>query len=175
MQCVNHRDDDVAKQTVTVRLEQEDLDYLSAVDIQGAGNFSEKIRALLAEARAQREGVNDPAAAHDFARRIFSRVDREIHAAEIRAGTRSELMHRMLAWLPEVTAYVLATDDRDDESPCSRQRLGRIELGLMERVSSLVDSAQQLSQAGFRGCYDPAALAQQAGSGLESGPDAHAS
>ncbi|MCA1778572.1 MAG: hypothetical protein LC637_04095 [Xanthomonadaceae bacterium] len=53
----------MAKQTVTLRLEQEDLDYLSAVDIQGAGNFSEKIRALLAEARAQREGVNDPAAA----------------------------------------------------------------------------------------------------------------
>ena len=67
------------------------------------------------------------------------------------------------------------SDERDDESPCGRQRLGRIELGLMERVSSLVDSAQQLSQARFRGCYDPAALAQRVGSGLESGPDAHGS
>jgi len=159
----------VAKQTVTLRLEQEDLDYLSAVDIQGAGNFSEKIRALLAEARAQREGVNDPAAAHDFARRIFARVDREIHTAEIKAGIRSELMHRMLAWLPEVTAYMLATDG-DDEKSSHRQRLGNIELGLMERVLSLVDSTQQMSRAGFRGCYDPDALMQRAAGRLESGP-----
>ena len=53
----------VAKQTITVRLDEEDLSYLAGLDVAGATNLSEKIRALLGDARRQREGLADAGAA----------------------------------------------------------------------------------------------------------------
>jgi hypothetical protein len=157
----------VAKQTVTLRLDEDDLTYLSQVEISGAGNLSEKIRALLAEARAQREGCEDFAAAHDFSRRLFARIEREIHAAEMESDVRSEFVHRTLAWLPEVTAYVLSAR-RSEERVESRQNLERFELGLAERVFSLVDSMLQMSHAGFSGCYSSDKLVKRADFGVKS-------
>ncbi len=157
----------MAKQTVTLRLDEDDLTYLSQVEISGAGNLSEKIRALLTEARAQREGCEDFAAAHDFSRRLFARIERDIHAAEMDSDCRSEFVHRTLSWLPEVTAYVLSAQ-RSDVRVESRKNLERFELGLAERVFSLVDSMLQLSQAGFSGCYSSDKLAKRAGFGVKS-------
>jgi hypothetical protein len=152
----------VAKQTVTLRLDEDDLTYLSQVEISGAGNLSEKIRALIAEARAQREGTEDYGAAHDFARRLFSRVDRQINAAEIKAGTRSELTHRVVAWLPEATAYVLAGGQSQNTDESDLARLKSLEMGLGERTFGLVDSMLQLARADFSGCHEPKKLASRA-------------
>ncbi|MFU8832013.1 MAG: hypothetical protein ACNA7J_07645 [Wenzhouxiangella sp.] len=157
----------MAKQTVTLRLDEDDLTYLSQVEISGAGNLSEKIRALLAEARAQREGCEDFAAAHDFSRRLFARIERELHAAEMTAEMRSESVHRTLSWLPEITAFVLSAK-HDHERNGSRKQLERFELGLAERVFSLVESMLQLSHAGFSGCYSPEKLVKRAGFGVKS-------
>jgi hypothetical protein len=153
---------DVAKQTVTLRLDDDDLTYLSRVEISGAGNLSEKIRALIAEARAQREGTEDFTAAHDFARRLFARVEREINAAEVDSSTRSELIHRLMAWLPEITAYTLsACQNKGGSDDCSA-RLKDVEQGMAERVFSLVDSMLQLAGSDFSGCHAPEKLASRA-------------
>jgi len=152
----------VTKQTVTLRLDEDDLTYLSQVEISGAGNLSEKIRALINEARSQREGAEDYAAAHDFARHLFARVDRRINAAEVLAGKRSELTHRLLAWLPEAVAYALAAGPSDSSASEKSIDLAEIELGLAERTFSLVDSMVQLARAGFPGCLEPQKAGQRA-------------
>jgi hypothetical protein len=99
----------MAKQTVTLRLDEDDLTYLSQTEIAGAANFSEKIRALLAQARQLREGMENFASAHEFARDLFARAERAVSSQEIETGLRSELIHRVLAWLPEITALVLSS------------------------------------------------------------------
>lgn len=150
------------KQTVTLRLDEDDLTYLSQVEIAGAGNLSEKIRALINEARAQRDGTENYAAAHDFSRRLFARIDRQINAAEVNAQMRSELTHRLLAWLPEAVAYTLsACHQQGDQADCEKQ-LTAIEQGLGDRAFSLVDSMLQMAQADFSGCLGGEKLASRA-------------
>lgn len=152
----------MAKQTITLRLDEDDLTYLAGIEVPGASNLSEKIRGLLAEARAQREGLGDYGAAYDFSRRLFGQPERYIRDTEVREAVRSELIARVLSWLPDTTAFVLSAACADS----SREGLKRFEQGLGERSLGLVDSVLQLAQAGFPGCYSPDALEARARSAL---------
>lgn len=158
----------MAKQTVTIRLDEDDLTYLSSMELAGASNLSEKIRALLAEARAQREGMQNPRLAYDLTRRLFAGPERDIRAAEMQAQIRSELIARLLSWLPDVSAALLSGTASlpDGETRGLDEQLRRLERALGERALSLVDSMLQLSAAGFPGCYEPAALTQRSTSAL---------
>lgn len=153
----------MAKQTITIRLDEDDLTYLSSVELPGAVNLSEKIRALLADARAQREGMHDAALAYDFTRRLFADSERGVRAAELQAQMRSELVARMLAWLPDATAIALSAADLAASGNRERaERLKTLERQLGERAIGLLDGLLQMSLAGFPGCYEPEALARRA-------------
>ena len=153
----------MAKQTITIRLDEDDLTYLSSVELPGAVNLSEKIRALLADARAQREGMQDATLAYDFTRRLFAGPERGVRTAELQAQMRSELVARLLAWLPDTSAIALAAADLASNSPRDRaERLKTLERQLGERAIGLLDWLLQMSLAGFPGCYDPEALARRA-------------
>lgn len=157
----------MAKQTITLRLDEDDLAYLAQVEVPGASNLSEKIRGLLAEARAQREGLGDFGAAYDFSRRLFGQPERCVRDAEVHEQVRSEVISRVLAWLPEATAFVLSVACADT----SRAGLRRLEHGLGERTLGLVDSMLQLARAGFPGCYDGDWLSARAHSALRTATD----
>ena len=167
----------MAKQTVTLRLDEDDLTYLAGIDVPGAANLSEKIRALLADARAQRDGLGDFGAAYDFTRRLFTAPERCVRDAEVRTQVRSELIARVLAWLPDTAAFVLSgACPRAPRGKDDVEHLRRLEHGLGERVLALVDSMLQLAHAGFPGCYDPGILAQRSRSAVNmSAPAAPAS
>ena len=159
----------MAKQTITIRLDEDDLTYLSSVELTGAVNLSEKIRALLAEARAQREGMQDSGLAWDFTRRLFAAPERGIREAEIQAQMRSELIARIAAWLPDVSALLLAGTPETSATQRERaEHLKKLERSLGERVLGLVDSILQMSIAGFPGCYDPESLHRRAQPALRS-------
>jgi len=154
----------MAKQTITLRLDEEDLSYLASLDVTGATNLSEKIRALLADARRQREGLDDASAAYDFAKRLFALSERRLRDAEMRADLRSELLSRVLAWTPDLVALLLAADTGSGKDPAAQLR--RIERQVGERVLTLVDSLLQQALAGFPGCYDSRMLTERAQSAL---------
>ena len=159
----------MAKQTITIRLDEDDLTYLSSVELTGAVNLSEKIRALLAEARAQREGMQDSGLAWDFTRRLFASPERGIREAEIQLQMRSELIARIAAWLPDVSALLLAgTPETSGSSRERNEHLKKLERSLGDRVLGLVDSILQMSIAGFPGCYDPESLSRRAQPALRS-------
>lgn len=153
----------MAKQTITIRLDEDDLTYLSSVELAGTANLSEKIRALLTEARAQREGMRDPVLAYDFTRRLFAGPERSIRETEMQTQMRSELIARLTAWLPEVSAVLLSGAAAPGASARERsEHLRKLERSLGERALSLVDSLLQMSLAGFPGCYEPESLSKRA-------------
>ena len=104
-----------------------------------------------------------------------------ISDAEVRTQVRSELIARVLAWLPDTAAFVLSgacprPDPRKEPRQDDVEHLRRLEHGLGERVLALVDSMLQLAHAGFPGCYDPGILAQRSRSAVNmSAPAAPAS
>jgi len=153
----------VAKQTITVRLDEDDLTYLSTVEVAGATTVSDKLRALLADARRQHEGMREYGAAHDFARRLFAEPERCLRDAELQVEMRSELLSRVLSFLPEITALVLSGACAAARPGRERaENLKRFERAIGERVLSLVDSLLLLTRSGFAGCYDAPALARRA-------------
>lgn len=158
----------MAKQTITIRLDEDDLTYLSSMELVGAANLSEKIRVLLAEARAQREGMQTPGLAYDLSRRIFAGPERSVRAAEMEMQMRSELIARLLSWLPDVTAALVsgAALVSAEEARGRDEQLKRLERTLGERAMSLVDSMLQMSAAGFPGCYEPEVLKQRSQSAI---------
>lgn len=158
----------MAKQIVTLRLDEDDLTYLAQLEVPGATNLSEKIRVLLTDARAQRAGLGDYGAAYDFTRRLFDGPDRSLRDAEVQASVRSELLARVLTWLPDAAAYLLsgAGAPGATRTGVDVRRLHDLEKGLGERVIALVDSVLQMAHAGFPGCYDPASLTARAQSAL---------
>lgn len=151
----------MAKQTVTLRLDEDDLTFLAQIEVAGAANLSEKIRALLAEARSQREGLDSFGAAYDFMRGLLAVPERRIHLAEVASQQRSELVARVLAWMPETVAFVLSGSALKANEDTARS-LRDFERGLAERAMVLTESMLQLAQAGFPGCHAPEALAQRA-------------
>lgn len=152
----------MAKQTVTLRLDEDDLTFLAQIEMAGATNLSEKVRALLAEARSQREGLGDFGAAYDFVRSLLAVPERRIRQAEVDSQQRSELVARVLAWMPESVAFVLSGSALQASGDKERS-LREFERGLGERAMVLTESMLQLAQAGFPGCYAPDALARRAG------------
>lgn len=151
----------MAKQTVTLRLDEDDLTFLAQIEVGGATNLSEKIRALLAEARSQREGLDDFGAAYDFVRGLIGVPERRIHQAEVASQQRSELVARVLAWMPETFAFVLSGSALQANEDTGKS-LRDFERGLGERAMVLTESMLQLAQAGFPGCYSPEVLARRA-------------
>ncbi|MBX3726605.1 MAG: hypothetical protein KF823_11900 [Xanthomonadales bacterium] len=155
----------MAKQTVTLRLDEDDLGFLASASLSGATNLSEKIRALIAEARLRQAGVADAGAAWDYSRALFAAPERALRQAELASGARSELVARALAWLPEATAFVLAAGPAPASGEAG-EYVRRFEQGLGDRLLALVDSVVQLARAGFPGCHEPDALAHRARSAL---------
>ena len=159
----------MAKQTITIRLDEDDLTFLSSVELSGAANLSEKIRALLAEARAQREGMREPASAYDFTRRLFAASERSIRETEMQTQMRSELIARLVSWLPDISAILLAGAATSATNARERgEHLRKLERNLGERALGLVDSLLQMSLAGFPGCYEPETLSRRAQSALRT-------
>ena len=151
----------MAKQTVTLRLDEDDLTFLASIEVAGAANLSEKIRALLAEARSQREGLDNFGAAYDFMRGLLAVPERRIHEAEVSSQKRSELVARVLAWMPETVAFVLSGSALKPNEDTAKS-LRDFERGVAERAMVLTESMLQLASAGFPGCQAPEALAQRA-------------
>lgn len=151
----------MAKQTVTLRLDEDDLTFLAQIEVGGAANLSEKIRALLAEARSQRQGLDDFGAAYDFVRGLLAVPERRVRQAEVASQQRSELVSRMLAWVPETVAFMLSGSSLQ-ASQDTPQSLRDFERGLGERAMVLTESMLQLAQAGFPGCHAPEALTRRA-------------
>jgi len=160
----------MAKQLVTVRLSEDDVSFLAGLDLPEATNLSEKLRALIAEARRQQDSGTDAIAAYDTARRALAGPERCLREAEMKLEMRSELLMRLIAWMPEVQALLLsgACACSEETEARERERLLRLERQLGERVMSLVDSMAQLAVAGFAGCYEPQRLGKRVQSAIRT-------
>ena len=79
-------------QTVSVRVPEEDLEWLMALDIAGARNPSDRIRSLIAANRRQREGTTDYVACAAMLRDFLRPFQDGLSAAERRHKVHSEVL-----------------------------------------------------------------------------------
>lgn len=142
---------------VTTRLTQEDQDFLSRLQLGGATTISEKLRELIAEERLRQAARKDFASALTMVDRLLEGATTAVHVAEKSTKQHSQLVRRVLEWLPDTVAVALAESPApDDNAPEAAIR--RLEEELSIRVLRLMEAVLQAALNPESSLYEPALL-----------------
>ena len=141
---------------ISVRISQEDADFIAELKIEGANTPSEKIRELLTQARLAHSQTHDYGTALVAQEQFFQVARRDVLHAEKQAGVHSHIVARLFEQLPDLAA-TLAADLPENAQAAD---LKRYECELMRRIVRLTDSILQLAVTGKGAAYDDTVLQQ---------------
>ncbi|WP_153717848.1 hypothetical protein [Eikenella corrodens] len=141
---------------ISVRISQEDADFIAEFKIEGANTPSEKIRELLTQARLAHSQTHDYSTALAAQEQFFQVARRDVLHAEKEWGIHSHIVARLFEQLPDFAA-TLAADLPENAQAAD---LKRYECELMRRIVRLTDSILQLAVTGKGAAYDDTVLQQ---------------
>ena len=141
---------------ISVRISQEDADFISEFKIEGANTPSEKIRELLTQARLAHSQTHDYSTALAAQEQFFQVARRDVLHAEKEWGIHSHIVARLFEQLPDLAA-TLAADLPENVQAAD---LKQYECELMRRIVRLTDSILQLAVTGKGAAYDDTVLQQ---------------
>lgn len=144
-------------QTVSVRIPEEDIEWLMGLDIAGARNPSDRIRSLISATRRQRAGTSDYAAAAAMMRDFLRPLQDVLSATERREKLHSEVVATILAGLPEIMAEAIAFPPVPADGSAVATLTG-IEADLATRMMRLLVQLLRLSITPAVPAYDTAVL-----------------
>lgn len=151
----------------SVRLSEEDADFLSSFDCQGATTPSDKIRALVADARRLQSSRRSYAEGILFQESMTLPLIRTLRSAEHKADCHSEFLFSFLNWLPEIQAFLqteLSAGSEDTpEDSFDLGRLRTVEAGAARRIMEITETLLRLAVAQPEPCYDPTCISQRLG------------
>jgi hypothetical protein len=96
-------------QTVSVRIPEDDLAWLANLQLPGASSPSDKIRALIADARRRAHGENNFVSCTALLREQVRPVYDATQAYEHATRQHSEVVALLIAQLPELTASLITS------------------------------------------------------------------
>lgn len=143
---------------ISVRITQEDADFIAALEIDGAHTPSEKIRALLTQARLAHEQELDFANSLQQSQTMLAGAKRDIATWEKHHLQHSALVARCLEVLPELMAFAAAESPSDE---ASLNEVKRYEAGIAARLIHVIESVLQLAVTGSSPCYDEQVIIKQ--------------
>jgi hypothetical protein len=132
---------------------------LAGLDVESASTPSDKLRALIVEAKQRRHGTEDYAGALKLAEDLLAPTLRALRTSEHAHGLHSQLLSRFAEWLPECVAFLIAA--KAGQTDFSAEELTEIERGLADRAFLLMQSVLQMGVTGSRPCYDPAVVSRR--------------
>lgn len=141
---------------ISVRISQEDADFIAELKIEGANTPSEKIRELLTQARLAHNQTHDYGTALAAQEQFFQVARRDVLHAEKEWGIHSHIVARLFEQLPDFAA-TLAADLPENAQAAD---LKQYECELMRRIVRLTDSILQLAVTGKGAAYDDTVLQQ---------------
>ncbi|HMB77453.1 MAG TPA: hypothetical protein VKN76_13710 [Kiloniellaceae bacterium] len=156
---------------VSVRLSAEDAAFLAEVHLPEATTPSEKIRALIREARQRRQGIRDYADGLRFQELQMGPVALALRRAETNAGKHSELLVHLAYWLPEIVAFFQAYTPTNGGEGADIGDLGEsldyLEAGVADRVVSLMEAVLRMGVTPHNPCYSADLIGNRLGIVLE--------
>lgn len=144
----------------SVRLPDRDAEFIAGLEINGARTPSEKLRAIVAEARERHEKPGDYTASRNRVERDLSPEMSAIRGAELALSSHSELLAIMHEWLPEVMAYLISSVP-GGKALAKKDALIQFEQGVVERIFRLFEAALRLGVTEKSPCYDQHVIDQQ--------------
>ena len=138
------------KVQIGARVNAEDAEFLNLLEINGATTPSDKLRAIIEEARLRREYSHDFSGSYRMIQEQITPITEKIKKAEYDKEIHSALLTRILEWLPEFYAYSLSSLSDDSE-----ENLAAFEKGAVDRVVRLFESLLHLELSHQTSSYTP--------------------
>jgi hypothetical protein len=151
---------------LSVRVDSDDAAFLDAIEIGGADTASEKLRALIADARTRHEAGRSFESSLSLLRELLEPVSQTLRARELAQRQRSELIADTLYWLPDVLAFLMA-------GPAPRAGKGEakdlieFEAGVAQRIFHFIEAVLRLGVTARAPCYEPEVVTQGLAGTLE--------
>ncbi|WMS85839.1 hypothetical protein [Pleionea litopenaei] len=139
---------------LSVRVSHEDAEFLSSLEIEGAETPSEKLRALITEAKRRQEAAHGFAEAQTELRRVIQPLVEQVQAYESEQEVYSQLTHLALEWIPEAMAelvsqrFALRNQKNDD-------KFKELERRVTDRIFRLIEGYLRLAVTQDCEGYDP--------------------
>ncbi len=145
---------------LSVRVSEDDAEFIARLELAGAATPSDKVRALLTEARRRHERFRDYAGCLAMLEEMLQPTLHGIREAEHAEGVHSELVARVAAWLPDLVAFLLTGIGAGAEEG-DRERLRAFEAGLADRVFRLIEAVLRMGVTRTCRGYDPTVIADR--------------
>ncbi len=139
---------------LSVRVSHEDADFLASFEIEGAETPSEKLRALISEARKREDSIGGFSESQMELRRLIQPLIEKVQDYEANNERYSQLLHLGLEWIPEAMAELVAQrfkvkGEADDEL------MQELERRVTDRVFRLIEGFLRLAVTQDCEGYDP--------------------
>ena len=137
------------KVQIGARISQEDAEFISQLNIEGANTPSDKLRAIIENARKKSEFSSDFAGSYRMLKEELNPIIEYIKATEHTRGDHSAVLARIMEWMPEFFAFCLSTlhhdsDQKNDLVEFEKEVTARL-FRLFESLLHLELSRQQSS------------------------------
>jgi len=142
---------------LSVRVTPDDAEFIENIEIAGAESPSDKVRALLADARKRHEGFSDYSSCLGMVQEMLAPTLQRLRAAEHREKVHSELALELIQWMPEAFAYLLTDLPEDGD----RDELQSFEDGVAERLFRLIENVIRMNVTRTCRGYDPNVVARR--------------
>ena len=121
---------------------------------------SEKLRALIAEARRAQEQPADYLGCLAQAERLLDPPFNLLREAELRLDRHSEIVAKLHEWLPEMVAFMTARVTSEG-AVRDEKALAELERGLVDRLFRLLEALMRLAVTPGCPCYDQQVMNRQ--------------
>ncbi|MEQ8405648.1 MAG: hypothetical protein RKE49_11155 [Oceanicaulis sp.] len=129
---------------LSVRISDDDAEFLARLEIGDAATPSEKMRALLASERRLRAGPRDAGEASEMLGDLMRPARRRLRQDEEAAGAHSEVLQRVYDRLPELVALALAGPEAPGEAKDAAAALEHFEERVIDQAFALLEDLMQI-------------------------------
>lgn len=139
---------------LSVRVSHDDADFLAALEMEGADTPSEKLRALITEAKRRQDSMSGFSEAQMELRRMIQPLIENVQDHEATNEVYSQLLHLGLEWIPEAMAELVAQRFRMTKDATSEDMV-QLERRVTDRVFRLIEGFLRLAVTQDCEGYDP--------------------
>ncbi len=137
------------KVQIGVRVSREDAEFISTLQVEGARSPSDKLRAIIEEARKKAESSQDFGGAFRLMKTEISPIVEQVKRFEHEHGGRSLVLERILEWMPDFYAYCLSVPNVE-----GRQELAEYEKGVTDKIFHLFEALIHLQLSAHQNSYN---------------------
>lgn len=146
--------------TISARIPREDAEFISQLDVSGATTPSDKIRAIITETRLRHTGAQGYPGCLAVVNGLIAPTATFVREQEHIENMHSELVTRMLEWLPDMMAFAMASINTEHQASTA-EVLQELEEGVANRVFRLMESVLPMGITQRGPCYNEQAIQER--------------